>query len=416
MGIFDVITLPGLLPAVYRGVPFQVLGADQDVGRRTVLTWFPGLDFPGWDDQGAFDGAMRITGFVVGDDYIAQAEALRLALQLPGPGTLIHPWLGYRQVIVAEPARISFAVAELRVARIDMALTPVVDPLLSIGSTLAGVLGGALGLVDAAATLVTVIGGGVQSVASWSAGCGAATACGAIVVDTCAALGIAIDATPLVAAVATPAGPAAAAALAAAVTGLPAPMSTAVLVPPSPVAVAAGAVAAEAPDARATIAATIAIAAAAQAAEGAGTLAAAVRLAAASAALAAGVRTASAVEWESRDEAAAWRAAIDDALSAVVSGAADLVPAAAGPAAALWRAAQDLQAAVAADLHEIIGRLPPVIRITPARPVSSWLIAQHFAGDDPAAVPGMVADIRRRNRLPHAGRAGAGGPVEVLAS
>ena len=65
------------------------------------------------------------------------------------------------------------------------------------------------------------------------------------------------------------------------------------------------------------------------------------------------------------------------------------------------------------DMNEVIGRLPSVQTITPASSVSAWLIAQHVAGDDAAAVVPMLDDIVRRNRLAHPGR--AEGAIEVLA-
>lgn len=415
----DVDTLPGLLPGNYRGVPFHVLDASQDVGRRVILTWFPGLDWPSSDDQGAFDGPMRLVVFIIGDDYIIQAEAMRAALEMSGPATLVHPFLGFRLVQPAAPARISFATAQLKVARVELYLQPVWEIVTAIASTLSGLLGSATTVLSAVASLVTAIGSDTQTVSSWSSGTSAATAAALIGTTACGAIGIGLDDSAIVAAASSSAGADTAAALGTAISALPAPMTTAALTTPSPVAVAAGAVAAEPVDARTTLATALTMAEDTRALAGAGTLAAAVRVASAAATLATAAQIGTAVSWESRDEAAAWRVAIDDALGAV---AADLealagtLTGSAGAAAAAWTAIADLRAAIGRDMHEVVGRLPPVIRYTPPRPLSVWLIVHHFAGDDLATVAPMVADIRRRNRLPHPARTGADGPIEILAS
>jgi prophage DNA circulation protein len=44
--------------------------------------------------MGRAQRTINITAFVVGDDYEYQRDALIEALEEPGPGTLIHPWLG----------------------------------------------------------------------------------------------------------------------------------------------------------------------------------------------------------------------------------------------------------------------------------------------------------------------------------
>jgi hypothetical protein len=113
-----------LLPASFRGVPFHVEIASQDVGRRAVVTRFPGVDTKAIDDFGVLAGEIYIDGFLVGDDYQAQASALKAALETPGPGTLIHPWLGEFLVVVVSPASIRFDVQELRVARFSASFDP----------------------------------------------------------------------------------------------------------------------------------------------------------------------------------------------------------------------------------------------------------------------------------------------------
>lgn len=417
MSIWDTAsTLPGLWPALIRGVPIEVLGADQDVGRRTIQMWFPGVDAAAWDDQGALDGAMRLTALVVGDDYVARAEAVRVAVQAPGAMTLLHPWLGYRTVIAAGPARISYAAGELRVARIELVLAPAADVVSAISSTLSGLIGAVDGLVAGAIGLVAGVGGMVLTVSAWAQGMAAAGAAAGAVADGCAALGVDAGAAAVTAATTAAAGGAAATAVASALTALPAALSSAVLVPPSPVAVAAGSVAASAPDARVALAALMTMATAIRAGTATGQMAAAVRWSAGAAVLSAAARIASAVTWESRTDAAGWRDRIVAMLDDLVADAAAIAAGGLSEAIAAWRAAEVLRAAVIADMHEVIGRLPPVVSYDPPRPVSVWLIAQHVAGDDPSAVADAVADIVRRNRLPHPARAGADGAIEIEAA
>lgn len=117
--IFDSLnnTLPGLLPASFRGIPFFVPDASTEVGRRVAEHLFPGIDPAAYDDFGLSPELIDIEGMIVGDDYILQAQLLRAAFNTAGPGTLIHPWFGPMSVILEQPAEISFSAYELRVVR-----------------------------------------------------------------------------------------------------------------------------------------------------------------------------------------------------------------------------------------------------------------------------------------------------------
>lgn len=134
-----------------------------------------------------------------------------------------------------------------------------------------------------------------------------------------------------------------------------------------------------------------------------GEAAEAVVLAARVALIAQAVRAAADISYESRQDATAVRSALDADLAALAD--ATALAAYDDPAlgATLWRAIGDLRAALSRDLHEIIGRLPAVITITVPYGMSTWLVAQHFAGNDPRRVQAMFDDIVRRNRLPHPG-------------
>lgn len=417
--------LPGLKPGAFRGIPFHVPDISHSFGRRAILTWYPGIDVPAVDDLGRQDGRVTVRGLILGDDYVARALALQAALQTAGPGTLLHPWLGEMTVIVPEDAaQISFASRELRVVRFDVTFLRVEAASVFGGSTLASLLGAASALVTVASSFGgRALGGGAVGVSTWSAALAAAAAIGTVVAGACAgsaaapALVLATEAAQaaLAAATAAAAGSEAAIAISAALAGLTIPVADIAIGTPRPAIAAGGGAGDPAPALTPRAGATLllSIAGAVRAVDAVGGPAAAARLAAQLAALAEAVRTAAEIDYESRQDAAAWRDALDGALETagedVALVAADL-PAEAAP---VWGALAALRAALARDLNEIIGRLPAVRLVTPAGTVSAWLIANAFAGDDPAAIVAMFDDIVSRNRLRHAG-AVPPEPVEVL--
>ncbi|MDE2440507.1 MAG: DNA circularization N-terminal domain-containing protein [Betaproteobacteria bacterium] len=108
-----------LRPASFRGVPFQVESTELGAGRRTQLHEYPQRDKPYVEDLGRAARDLAFSGFVVGEDYVDQANALLGALEEPGPGTLIHPWFGTLTVSLKDSARVSFDAA-LGQARFSM--------------------------------------------------------------------------------------------------------------------------------------------------------------------------------------------------------------------------------------------------------------------------------------------------------
>lgn len=98
-----------LRPASWRGVPFQVEAADVAAGRRTVLHEYPQRDKAWSEDLGRAARPIDVEGFLVGDDYVDQANKLLEALEKPGPGTLVHPWFGTLTVSLKDPGKVSFS-------------------------------------------------------------------------------------------------------------------------------------------------------------------------------------------------------------------------------------------------------------------------------------------------------------------
>lgn len=97
-----------LRPASFRGVAFQVESTEMGAGRRATLHEYPQRDKPWVEDLGRATRELSFDGFVVGADYVDQANKLLGALEEPGPGTLVHPWFGTLTVSLKEPARVSF--------------------------------------------------------------------------------------------------------------------------------------------------------------------------------------------------------------------------------------------------------------------------------------------------------------------
>ena len=97
-----------LQPASFRGVPFEVEASGITVGRRTVVHEYPQRDRPYVEDMGRATRNITLQCFVVGSDYLEQAQALMHELEEPGPGTLIHPGLGEMEVTITSVSELQF--------------------------------------------------------------------------------------------------------------------------------------------------------------------------------------------------------------------------------------------------------------------------------------------------------------------
>lgn len=108
-----------LRPASFRGVPFQVDSTDMGAGRRTTLHEYPQRDKPWVEDLGRAAREIAFEAFVVGADYVDQANRLLSAIEEPGSGALIHPWFGTLTVSLKDLARVTFN-RELGYARFSL--------------------------------------------------------------------------------------------------------------------------------------------------------------------------------------------------------------------------------------------------------------------------------------------------------
>lgn len=78
----------------FRGISFLYDSVESEIGRRTALKEFPGRDQPFVEDLGLATRRFTIEMFVVGPNYDSDRDALRQALEQPGPGILDHPYWG----------------------------------------------------------------------------------------------------------------------------------------------------------------------------------------------------------------------------------------------------------------------------------------------------------------------------------
>ncbi len=119
-----------LVGASFRGVAFLVDTAERAGGRRTVVHEFPLRDDPFVEDLGRRARTFRIDGYVLGDDYLTQRDALLAALEdTAGPGELVHPYHGVRRAICVNVSmRDSRSDGGIAMFSIEFAETPTQAP------------------------------------------------------------------------------------------------------------------------------------------------------------------------------------------------------------------------------------------------------------------------------------------------
>jgi prophage DNA circulation protein len=89
-----------LIGASFRGVPFLVESVERSGGRRAVVHEFPLRDDPFAEDLGRKARGFRVDGYVIGDDYLTQRDALLAALEdVEGTGEVVLPSYGVKRAI-----------------------------------------------------------------------------------------------------------------------------------------------------------------------------------------------------------------------------------------------------------------------------------------------------------------------------
>jgi prophage DNA circulation protein len=86
----------------FRGAQFVVRSGDETFGRRVQIHEFPGRDDPQPEDLGLRKKEHSIEVFVSGDHYEDKRDALIEAINKPGPGTLLHPYMGSLNVTITD--------------------------------------------------------------------------------------------------------------------------------------------------------------------------------------------------------------------------------------------------------------------------------------------------------------------------
>lgn len=96
-------------PAFFRGATFHVDVSNRAGGRRAVVHTYPKRNDPYTEDMGRAPRAFQITGYCIGPYYLVQRDALIMALEDDGPGTLQVPWpvAGQNIEVVAGPYTMS---------------------------------------------------------------------------------------------------------------------------------------------------------------------------------------------------------------------------------------------------------------------------------------------------------------------
>ena len=87
-----------LRPASFRWVPFKVESHEYEGGRRAVTHEYPAKDIPWTEDTGRTPEGFEITGYLWGENYHRERDALIAACNKKGPGTLVHPYRGMKRV------------------------------------------------------------------------------------------------------------------------------------------------------------------------------------------------------------------------------------------------------------------------------------------------------------------------------
>ncbi len=398
-----------LLPSSYGGVSFWMVDSEDEGGRRVLRFLFPDQDQAEFQDLGQLDGEITVSGLLIGDDYVDQAEQLRDAFRTPGPQTLVHPWLGELQVMQAgeKLPKIEFKHEELRVARFkasfhryDPAEPPAPDTLLDLLNALDRIRNAANTLLAAAFAVVSLTQSAIGLVESFA---GAVGGIWSPLVDAADPQVTTAAAQPLaqLATVDTLKPDASyAGAVATSFSGVSAAIAQ-TSTPLIPAAVAPGGVTTPpiAVDARAT--ATLVLSAVAQIAAlpTPQLTAPALSIAVQAFALADAVTAASDIVFDSQQDATSWHQRLAAALDTTATSAAALASSQPIAAGALWRALIAAKGALAADMTAAIGRLPAVRVFTPPAPMPVWLLAQYLAGDRPGRLLAVYLDLVRRNGI-----------------
>lgn len=117
-----------LLDASFKGVSFKVRSATSSGGRRTRIHQYANREEPYVQDVGKEADGYNIEGYIVSNlnnfyNYFGERDALINVLKSKGAGTLIHPFLGIKRVILTSPYGLTETFNEGGIARFTMSFT-----------------------------------------------------------------------------------------------------------------------------------------------------------------------------------------------------------------------------------------------------------------------------------------------------
>ncbi|TWD54486.1 prophage DNA circulation protein [Agrobacterium vitis] len=398
MRLDDLNSGDGLLPGMFRGIPISILDASSDHGRRVLEYLFPGVDPAAYDDFGLGPSGISIEALYIGDDYKVQARLLAAAFETPGPGLLIHPWLGPISVIMEEPGQIRFSERELRVLRISARFKRA--PVVALGFGFSSQLADSItGMVSAITGLVSIIASVVLSSTRISASRRSVRVVNAVAASLTTPPSARSALTSVRVALATSA-PQSPLAFDAWIASASAVISTVIEL--SPVGSASDKKEEPSPQALMTIGLSMASGLIAQVKSAPSAIDRLLLVVAAARFVSDVAAQSPYAEFTSRNEAMTFRASMTTALSNIIDLVEDNSPDTMQAASRkVIRAGRALSAALVTDLNEVIGTLPAVQAMTTTRSVDAWAIAQHLAGDTPSRLEAVYADIVARNGPVH---------------
>lgn len=161
-----------LVPASFKGVPFKVDAGGKAGGRRSATFEYPKKNTPFSEDMGRRAKRLAITGYVIGDNYVAERDALTDALDSDGAGILVHPTLGQLNVLgtyQTSETRQRGGICMIEMSFVEAGVAPsasVVDDTQSLVSSAADATGvTAAGALDAALSVAFAAGATVANIA-----------------------------------------------------------------------------------------------------------------------------------------------------------------------------------------------------------------------------------------------------------
>lgn len=108
-----------LRPASFRGARFHAAVRDLDTGRRLEVHEFPKRNSPFPEDMGKASRIFSVKGYVIGDDYMKQRDALLKACEREGPGSYVDHW-GLSQRVACRKCVVSETSEEGRFCAFDL--------------------------------------------------------------------------------------------------------------------------------------------------------------------------------------------------------------------------------------------------------------------------------------------------------